>query len=480
MRRVIAILIFAFSEISCQLNSNCLLPSGGLGWCTPLQECDHFVDLLKNLQKPLPKDVGLVLREAFFCENKGGAIFVCCSGDNKGTEKNLVGQQRNSCELQGGLASECTPYDKCSPFIQLMANLRKPLPRSTPTLIRSSFLCGQDSERQVPKICCPAAALTSRLDETTTKAPETTTESNEPIDRFADHVARSALSDSKTCGIPTVNTRIVGGQSAVIGQYNWLANLGYVQDGGSETLFKCGGSLIGKRYVITAAHCVIQLPRGFSLGTVRLGEYDLDKEEDCKDNFCSSPPQDFKVEAVIPHPDYGSAFENDIAIVKLADEATINDFVSPICLPYTHGDDDYRSKSSKLKDGTEFPHRIEVAGWGATTKFGREPASVLQWLAVNVTDFQACKEAYAQRGGVLNPNQICAGGEAGKDSCVGDSGSALMRDEVGSIVPQFSLIGIVSFGPRLCGTEGIPGVYTRVNSYIPWILNTVQKLEQNN
>ena len=47
--------------------------------------------------------------------------------------------------------------------------------------------------------------------------------------------------------------------------------------------------------------------------------------------------------------------------------------------------------SSKLKDGTEFPHRIEVAGWGATTKFGREPASVLQWLAVNVTDFQACK-----------------------------------------------------------------------------------------
>ncbi len=35
-----------------------------------------------------------------------------------------------------------------------------------------------------------------------------------------------------------------------------------------------------------------------------------------------------------------------------------------------------------------------------------------------------------------------------QDSCVGDSGSALMRDEVGSIVPQFSLIGIVSFGPR--------------------------------
>ena len=32
--------------------------------------------------------------------DSGGAIFVCCSGDNKGTEKSLVGQQRNTCELQ--------------------------------------------------------------------------------------------------------------------------------------------------------------------------------------------------------------------------------------------------------------------------------------------------------------------------------------------------------------------------------------------
>ena len=52
-----------------------------------------------------------------------------------------------------------------------------------------------------------------------------------------------------------------------------------------------------------------------------------------------------------------------------------------------------------------------------------------------------------------------------KDSCVGDSGSGLMRNvrELESGKERWDLIGVVSFGPRLCGTEGVPGVYARVN-----------------
>ena len=74
---------------------------------------------------------------------------------------------------------------------------------------------------------------------------------------------------------------------------------------------------------------------------------------------------------------------------------------------------------------------------------------------------------------------MCAGGEKGKDSCIGDSGSALMREED---VPKdllskgrHKLIGVVSFGPKRCGTEGVPGVYSRVRSYLDWILDNVRQ-----
>ena len=147
-----------------------------------------------------------------------------------------------------------------------------------------------------------------------------------------------------------------------------------------------------------------------------------------------------------------------------------------MCLPYNDEDDDY-STNTVAGDAV----LTTVAGWGATTGTGRLPANVLQYLSVNVTNNKECHDIYKERGGELSDLQICAGGAPGKDSCVGDSGSGLMRDihDQEDYSLRSFLIGVVSFGPRLCGTKGVPGVYTRVNSYLGWILDTVWDMERN-
>merc|ERR1711978_192458 len=237
-----------------------------------------------------------------------------------------------------------------------------------------------------------------------------------------------------------------GGQDATLGQYPWLVNLGYQRNGAGETLFKCGGTLIGPRHVVTAAHCVTDLPSGFALAVVRVGEHDLASEQDCQSGVCSPDPQDMKVRKIVFHPSYGkpNAFQNDIAVISLEEEVQQNDFVIPICLPFNDEGDDYLTPE----------------------------------VGVEVTNGTECKEVYAERGGVITPSQICAGGQKGRDSCVGDSGSGLMRsrrDPARQGAARSELIGVVSFGPRLCGTEGVPGVYSRVESFLPWILDTVQE-----
>lgn len=70
----------------------------------------------------------------------------------------------------------------------------------------------------------------------------------------------------------------------------------------------------------------------------------------------------------------------------------------------------------------------------------------------------------------LEEGQICAGGQAGKDSCRGDSGGPLMYEN-GRID---EIIGIISFGPKPCGLENSPGIYTKVFEYKNWILANIR------
>lgn len=64
------------------------------------------------------------------------------------------------------------------------------------------------------------------------------------------------------CGLRTQLTNIVGGKVAKLGDYPYMALLGYQTFTSSEgkeiKSYDCGGSIINKWYVLTAAHCMFQ------------------------------------------------------------------------------------------------------------------------------------------------------------------------------------------------------------------------------
>ena len=153
-------------------------------------------------------------------------------------------EDRDSCEMQNGLAATCVLYSKCSPFLMMMSNLRKPLPVPVSELVTSSYLCGVTEDEltggRYPRVCCPTAALGVAAAEVT-EAPR-------PVDkqrhRYAAHPGAARLAREDSCGI-AMSRRIVGGKTAQLGQFPWLVNLGYTQAGRAGRVYKCGGTLIG-------------------------------------------------------------------------------------------------------------------------------------------------------------------------------------------------------------------------------------------
>lgn len=78
-----------------------------------------------------------------------------------------------------------------------------------------------------------------------------------------------------------------------------------------------------------------------------------------------------------------------------------------------------------------------------------------------------CQQLLSPHSLEIGTGQVCAGGADTRDACIGDSGGPLMHYDRRRIA--WTLSGIVSTGPKGCGTPGVPGIYTRVDQYIDWI-----------
>jgi len=244
-----------------------------------------------------------------------------------------------------------------------------------------------------------------------------------------------------------ISSRIVGGdQVSDQSDYPWMVSLKYQ----SNKQHFCAGTLISKQWVLTAAHCVVDLTANKIIATV--GEYNLSSNP-------SSPST--TINKIIMHPGFDEkTFNNDIALLKLSETLT-QETVS-------------RLSSIETAQSISVDNIIATAiGWGSTAAYASSSddqdipvsyPSILRQVTLPLLSSQSCKDVMPN----TTDNMICAGDviNGGSDSCQGDSGGPLLVESATAAIQQ--QIGIVSFGQG-CAQPQTAGVYTKVSHYQDWI-----------
>lgn len=209
----------------------------------------------------------------------------------------------------------------------------------------------------------------------------------------------------------------------------------------------CAGSIVGSKWILTAAHCEDVFDR-----PITAGSHDLKSKNRIT----------LKVKKIYVHPFYRGytwGVTHDFALIELMEPI---DFSASKLSSIKMADDSFEAAGG-LDEGTP----VSVFGWGLTGNSNE--GSKLRSVEIPIVGFERADRAYGR--GIIDESMLVAGLDLGKkDACQGDSGGPLTV--VKKISGETLLAGVVSFGDG-CGRPMSYGIYAKVSYGLDWIIETM-------
>jgi len=254
--------------------------------------------------------------------------------------------------------------------------------------------------------------------------------------------------------------RVVGGREAINGEWPWLVSLRL------NGVLKCNGAVLSKDWVLTAASCFDADYSSANPNDWRVfaGDYKFSQSE--------NKEQMRRVKTILKHDKYFPFWKEghvdipddfDVALLKLSTPLSLNDHISPICIPDAPEDFDNAE--------------CTVTGWGRSQS-SHIVNDIPRTAKVQLVSRAICNAEQAYNGSI-HSRAICgryrdnANGVT-SDACNQDSGGPLACQKKGG---RWAAVGLVSWGYS-CGQGGplsVYGVFTKMQhaKIKEWIVLTI-------